>query len=100
MPLISLCGLPGAIDYFLLALVRMGKIKKGSEKKVNALLNLWFRMPYGILLCGMALVSIIEYNKWECLPCVLFVFYNSIYYGIMVIVNNDRYQQKKTNIIY
>lgn len=93
--LVSLCGIPGAIDYFLLSCVRLGYIDKGFEKKVNAFLNCWFRMPYGIFLSGMGFVCIITYSKWECIPCLLFITYNSLYYGRMAIINNDRYIQKK-----
>ena len=92
--LISLSGIPGAIDYFLLAGVRLGYVDKGYEKSVNASLNTWFRMPYGIFVSGMGFVCILMNSKWECMPCLLFLMYNSIYYGRMVIINNDRYIQK------
>ena len=37
------CGLPGGIDYGLLALVKFGVIEKLTEKKINRLLNLVVR---------------------------------------------------------
>ena len=40
-----LTGLPGAIDYSLLALTRNRIINKKIEKRVNKFLNLWIRCP-------------------------------------------------------
>ena len=40
-----LTGLPGAIDYFLLALVKWKKIHRNTEKKFNVIINNWCRGP-------------------------------------------------------
>ena len=45
------CGLPGLIDYSLMAAVKSGKIDLLTEKQVNTLLNTWIRGP-GILACA------------------------------------------------
>lgn len=40
-----ICGLPGGLDYLMLAAVKHGYIKKISEKRINKLLNVWCRGP-------------------------------------------------------
>ena len=49
-----ICGLPGCIDYFLLALVRCGAIDRMVEKNVNTVLNVWLRGPGLTLVYGFA----------------------------------------------
>jgi hypothetical protein len=53
MPSISthaVCGLPGGLDYLLLALVKHGVISKMAEKRLNTRLNQLIRVP-GVLVC-------------------------------------------------
>jgi hypothetical protein len=40
-----LCGLPGGLDYLMLAGVKHGYIHKISEKRINKYLNVWCRGP-------------------------------------------------------
>ena len=40
-----ICGLPGGLDYLMLAAVKHGYIQKISEKRINKLLNVWCRGP-------------------------------------------------------
>lgn len=40
-----LTGLPGAVDYFLLALVKWKKMHRMTEKKINVSINNWCRGP-------------------------------------------------------
>jgi len=40
-----ICGLPGGLDYLMLAAVKHGYIRKISEKRINKLLNVWCRGP-------------------------------------------------------
>ena len=47
--LIIATGIPGGIDYFLLILVKLNKLSILDEKKANALLNIYFRGPFGVL---------------------------------------------------
>merc|ERR1711916_331415 len=44
-----MCGLPGGIDYFLLALVKLKLIASLTEKRINVLLNLVIRWPFQLL---------------------------------------------------
>jgi len=38
-------GLPGGIDYVMLALVKNGRMDRMVEKRINTLLNVWIRSP-------------------------------------------------------
>lgn len=40
-----ICGLPGGLDYLMLAAVKQGYLRKISEKRINKLLNVWCRGP-------------------------------------------------------
>jgi hypothetical protein len=40
-----LSGLPGGIDYVMLALVKHGKLSREVEKIWNARINVWLRSP-------------------------------------------------------
>lgn len=40
-----ICGLPGGLDYLMLAAVKHGYIQKISEKRINKILNVWCRGP-------------------------------------------------------
>ena len=56
------CGLPGGIDYVLLAAVKAGLIPKITEKRINLWLQVAIRWP-GMLLCiNHAIVSKISHG--------------------------------------
>ena len=80
-PLVSIHGIPGAIDYFLLFLVKQGNFDSIEQKRISMILNTWFRNPYTLLASGYSLVSLIKYQRYECLPCVIMMMYNGIYYN-------------------
>ena len=46
---LGMCGLPGAIDFALLAGVKYGVVDRVTEKRVNSLLNLMIRFPLQLL---------------------------------------------------
>ena len=46
---LGMCGLPGAIDYALLAGVKYGVVDRVMEKRVNSVLNLIIRFPLQLL---------------------------------------------------
>ena len=50
-----MCGLPGGIDYFMLALVKFGSMSPFTEKAWNTRLNVWLRSP-GLLLTAFCLI--------------------------------------------
>ena len=94
-PLMTINGLPGMIDYTLLALVKLKRINKLTEKRVNAWLNVWIRMPVSLFFVGMGYYGIVVQSRWECIPCLLGLAYNAIYYGNMAIVNHQAYHHKQ-----
>ena len=57
-----LSGLPGGIDYVLLVLVKQGVIHTLTEKRLNATINAWCRMPsmivYGFLMYQTILYAV------------------------------------------
>jgi len=46
-----ICGLPGGLDYGMLALVKLGLMNSFAEKAWNARINVWMRSP-GLLLAA------------------------------------------------
>lgn len=95
VPLITINGLPGIIDYTLLALVKLKQVSKLTEKRVNAWLNVWIRMPITLFLAGIGYTGIVAQSRWECIPCLIMVSYNAIYYGNMAIVNHQEYRHEQ-----
>ena len=79
MPLVSLHGIPGMIDYFLLFLVHIGKFELLEQKRISSLLNTWFRGPFSVYICGLAYTSILYHKRYECIFCVIIVFLNESY---------------------
>ncbi len=47
-------GLPGGVDYALLACVKLGRIHSITEKRINRALNNWVRMPGLLMWMAMA----------------------------------------------
>lgn len=45
-------GFPGGLDYAMLCLVNLGKMKKITEKRINSLVNTWIRAPGLVLTAG------------------------------------------------
>ena len=96
VPLMSMNGIPGMIDYTLLAGVRLGYVRKETEKELNATINTWFRCPYGVLVVGIGIPSLMQQRRWECVPCMLVALYNSIYYGRQAVENMMQYRLKNS----
>lgn len=82
-------GLPGGIDYFLLALVKTGFLDSMTEKKVNVSLNMWIRSPGLVVTCCLAYVAFLYGDhelSWPPLTLgLLVVFFNGQYYAERVV---------------
>lgn len=52
---VFMMGIPGAIDYFMLSMVKLKIINSSIEKKINSFMNVWIRAP------GIFYVTIIMY---------------------------------------
>ena len=48
-----ICGLPGGMDYVMLAMVKHGLLDAMAEKRYNARINVWLRAP-GLVCCAFA----------------------------------------------
>ena len=92
--LFFMTGLPGAIDYALLALVKLGMFNRLEEKRVNAHINIWLRCP------GLVVVSVIMFvclshrtiavHPMAAVITLLLCFGNGVFYGQQVVRNYER----------
>ncbi len=78
-------GLPGGIDYLLLILVKIGKIKSIEEKRINTYLNNYIRAPGILILIGF-IVPALEISIASSF-CIFSSFFNAVYYAREVGVN-------------
>eukprot|EP00937_MAST-01D_sp_MAST-1D-sp2_P007407 g7407.t1 len=99
-------GLPGAIDYALLAAVKSGKCTPLFEKRINCSINTWIRSP-GIsgfvVLATCAWMSPLKEHErgdrppgWLFVPMMMLVYFNGQFYAQRVIGN---YYVRKTHAL-
>ena len=81
-------GLPGAVDYLLLAAVKAGRIPPMTEKRLNCSINTWLRSPGIAGFCVLALVGWVnppagvDVPPWYAfIPGVGLAFFNGQYYA-------------------
>ena len=79
------CGLPGAIDYGALTLVKHKKMNKLTEKYLNSLLNLYIRIPGGIIASYLFFI----YHEYNYIMVLLSMtmYMNVLYFGQLAITN-------------
>lgn len=87
-------GLPGGLDYFMLALVKHNKLDYMKEKQLNSQINIWIRSP-GILIGAYNLYLYILYNDIKIgLIEIIFIlsafFWNAQYFTYRVVANYNR----------
>eukprot|EP01062_Namystynia_karyoxenos_P016293 TRINITY_DN15940_c0_g5_i1.p1 TRINITY_DN15940_c0_g5~~TRINITY_DN15940_c0_g5_i1.p1 ORF type:complete len:308 (+),score=81.78 TRINITY_DN15940_c0_g5_i1:78-926(+) len=80
-------GLPGGIDYFLLAMVKVGKMDPLTEKKLNVNLNMWIRSPGLVLTVVLNYVSYL-YTDHDIPPYPIII-------GMAVILFNGQYYAER-----
>lgn len=87
-------GLPGGVDYFMLGLVKMGKLRPIVEKRLNCSINTWLRAPGINVFCVLALCAWVNPPKeadppagWCFLPVVCLAYFNGQYYAQRVVGN-------------
>ncbi len=77
----GLTGLPGGIDYVLLTLVKLGYIPWETEKKLNVIIQTWFRMPLLVFGGGIFYAEYMEGTLSPiCLVAFLLTVWNGIFY--------------------
>lgn len=89
---LTMCGIPGGIDYFLLVLVKYNLINKMTEKFINRYLNLLIRWPIMFLASYIFFINVYHLNvDIRFLPIMILGMslhcYNAIYYCDKVIGN-------------
>jgi len=88
------CGLPGGIDYFLLALCKYNKIDRLTEKHINCKLNIYCRLPGIVSGCAIA-YSAMNYNLERLdipsiiasMTCISIMAINSMFFAERVVFN-------------
>ena len=79
-------GLPGAIDYFLLWLVKMGYCDKKVEKLVYVIISCWFRAPGCIYTATIQIGLLSHINTLTLLEIIgriwtsLIVYWNGVFF--------------------
>lgn len=88
------CGLPGGCDYFLLGLVKEGRLSYLKHKRHQAMLNVWIRCPG--MLTSVAIILFEAMRQWEhtplggkVIPILAFVLlgYNALHYMEQVVAS-------------
>lgn len=84
-------GLPGGIDYFMLGLIRVGRLSALVEKRVNANMNTWIRAPGILSTTTLVYVHYIAGNHslpfWCILLQLILPGYNALYFGKQATAN-------------
>jgi hypothetical protein len=95
------CGFPGAIDYMLLVLHKNDWCPKIVEKKINAYLNSYVRMPGGIIGCYLiykdAYLMETTFLLYSNLSLSFLIFMNTCYYGKQAIENYGVWKVHRQN---
>lgn len=86
------CGVPGAVDYTLLALQKANRVIWIPQKRVSAIINTWVRGP-GILMgasIGYVFLMSGAYGApaWALILQLLLLPFNAIYYNRQSVVNH------------
>jgi len=89
--LFFICGFPGGVDYYLLALNKYQIIDRMTEKKINVDLNMWIRMPGILYSCFLGWVCYVysahNFSEFLILLTAFLDFFNCIYFASRVAQN-------------
>ena len=84
-------GLPGGLDYFMLGLQKCGLLDPMTEKRVNANLNVWLRVPGILSTTTLVYVGLIEGSVqapwWNFLLQLTLPGYNALYFCKQAVAN-------------
>jgi hypothetical protein len=103
---IFITGIPGAIDYIMLVMVKQGKLRSSTEKAVNCFMNVWIRAPGIFFITVVGYVSghfQSQYNElnfspfqFNCLIIILLTnYWNAFYFLERVVGSNYRRLEKE-----
>ena len=91
-------GLPGAVDYSMLSLVKTGQIIKKRQKCIASTLNAYIRMPGGVFCAallfkdGLKIYST-DIAGLELMLLAIMIYINSTFYGKQAIENYGMYRR-------
>lgn len=99
--ILSGCGLPGAIEYFMLSLVKNDMLSCKKQKYISANINNYMRLPitmYGLSLTYIAYMERVIYCNliFFIYVCIL-IYTNGTFFNKLAIENYTKY--KYTNKI-
>jgi len=91
MTLFFTTGLPGGIDYTMLALVKNGYMDRKDEKRVNTFLNVWIRSPGCVAVSALGFAHYyptpITGHKLANMVSALLTFWNGQYFMQQIVEN-------------
>lgn len=94
-----ICGIPGAIDYLILAMQKMDFFLTLNQKRISANLNVWIRVP-GIIF-GVGIGYLLFVRNMFRVPIIAILLQltllpiNAIYYSKQSVVNYTLHTVKK-----
>ena len=102
LALFCVSGLPGAIDYAVLALVKLKRVSRLREKRCNTWINTWIRIPGHVFVAVVAWVCLVHGTNTRLPTSVVVVAIalalgNGLYYGEQVI-GNYHYARAKAEV--
>lgn len=86
-------GFPGGVDYLMLGLQKVGLLDHMTEKRVNANMNTWCRIPGILSTTVLIYVHVIsgEYDEGTPFWCIVLQLilpgYNALYFGKQAVAN-------------
>jgi hypothetical protein len=86
-----ICGIPGGVDYTILALQKMGLATRLNQKRISAYMNAWVRTP-GVLM-GVGITYALFVNgdctppTWVMVTQLVFMVLNVSYYSKQSAIN-------------
>lgn len=91
-------GLPGAVDYTVLSLVKAGRMVKKRQKQIASSLNAYIRMPGGVFCAGLLFkdglkIFSTNINGLELILLAIMIYVNSCYYGKQAMENYGMYKK-------
>jgi hypothetical protein len=98
MSLFFTTGLPGGIDYVLLALVRNGRLASDVEKRANAAIQVWVRSPGCVAVAALIVRQVFthpdatEFYKAAALLTAVLNYWNGQYFAAQVVYDVGRRQ--------
>ena len=91
-------GLPGAVDYTVLSLVKTGCIVKKRQKCITSSLNAYIRMPGGVFCAALLFKDGLKIystnsNGLELMLLAIMIYINSCFYGKQAMENYGMYKK-------